>query len=127
MSAHDELLKIHTILHAPGDCPDTADDDTLTVRMLKELVCNWHDVCKQRDHYAEMDALHIESLGIKSAQLANAVVPDGYKLLKDTTIQERSWPEDSGHENGNYYCECCVCLRQFTGHKRRVVCKVCAK
>jgi hypothetical protein len=53
-------------------------------------------------------------------------VPKGWKLLKDTTHEERSYPEDSQHENGNYSCGCCVCLREFVGHKRRVICKVCA-
>ena len=42
MSAHDELLKIHAILQAPGDCPESADDDTLTVRMLKDVIHAWH-------------------------------------------------------------------------------------
>lgn len=35
------------------------------------------------------------------------------------------WPEDFSHENGNYFCLCAVCKKQFTGHKRRVVCKLC--
>ena len=52
--------------------------------------------------------------------------PEGYKLLKDSTYEERSWPEDYAHENGNYTCSCCNCGRQFTGYKRRVTCKVCA-
>ena len=52
--------------------------------------------------------------------------PEGWKLLKDTTQDERSYPEDASHENGNYY-NCCVhCLRTFVGHKRRHICKVCA-
>lgn len=37
-----------------------------------------------------------------------------------------NWPEDSSHENGNYECKCCHCGATFYGHKRRVVCKVCA-
>lgn len=41
MSAHDELLKIHRILLAPGDCPAITDDDTLTIRLLKDLII-WH-------------------------------------------------------------------------------------
>jgi hypothetical protein len=53
-------------------------------------------------------------------------VPAGFKLLQDTTHAQRSWPEDASHENGNYSCCCCHCLRMFTAHKRRVVCKVCA-
>lgn len=36
------------------------------------------------------------------------------------------WPEDAPHENGNYHCRCCQCGRMFVGHKRRVVCKICA-
>ena len=35
------------------------------------------------------------------------------------------WPEDFGHENGQYLCSCVHCERVFTGHKRRVVCKLC--
>lgn len=60
-----------------------------------------------------------------SSAAASSVVPAGYKLLKDSTFDERSWKEDASHENGNYYCNCCVCQRQFLGHKRRVLCKVC--
>ena len=43
MSAHDELLKIHGILQAPGACPDSTVDDTLTVRMLKDLIHHWRN------------------------------------------------------------------------------------
>jgi hypothetical protein len=50
-----------------------------------------------------------------------------YKILRDTTHEERSWGEDSSHENGAYHCVCVDCGRGFTGHKRRVVCKVCAE
>ncbi len=75
-TANDELLKIHTILMAPGDCPDSADDDTLTVRMLKGVIHDWHKATRERDHYKEMDALHIQSLGMVSAQLAEAKTPN---------------------------------------------------
>lgn len=37
----------------------------------------------------------------------------------------KDWTEDAGHENGKYECRCCECGSRFTGHKRRVVCKVC--
>lgn len=53
-------------------------------------------------------------------------VPEGYKLLKDSTIEERSWSEDAEHENGNYYNTCACCQRQFVGYKRRAHCKVCS-
>jgi len=37
----------------------------------------------------------------------------------------RDWPEDFAHENGIYLCTCSICSHTFTGHKRRVICKVC--
>ena len=72
---------------------------------------------------------HVSKCGgvvVKVPLYAAPVVQPGYKLLKDTTHDERSWPEDSSHENGAYFCMCHHCGRQFTGYKRRVTCKVCA-
>jgi len=49
-----------------------------------------------------------------------------YRWLRDTTQEERSWPEDAAHENGSYFNTCRTgCGRVFIGHKRRVTCKVC--
>jgi hypothetical protein len=39
----------------------------------------------------------------------------------------QDWPEDFPHENGRYMCTCVECGIGFFGHKRRVICKVCAK
>jgi hypothetical protein len=39
---------------------------------------------------------------------------------------QRNWPEDAGHENGNYECLCVECEQPFIGHKRRVLCKSCS-
>jgi hypothetical protein len=39
---------------------------------------------------------------------------------------ERDWVEDFSYENGNYENRCCRCMSLFIGHKRRVVCKICA-
>ena len=55
-----------------------------------------------------------------------AAIPDGWKLLKNTTQHERSWTEDFGPENGHYFSTCCECGRQFVGHKRRAMCRMCA-
>lgn len=41
-------------------------------------------------------------------------------------IDPRDWTEDFSHENGNYLNPCIVCGNDFFGHKRRVICKVCA-
>lgn len=38
----------------------------------------------------------------------------------------RNWPEDFGHENGDYQNQCVHCGQFFIGYKRRVVCRVCA-
>jgi hypothetical protein len=40
-------------------------------------------------------------------------------------LSPRDWPEDFGHENGNYSCTCRGCGETFIGHKRRVFCKQC--
>jgi hypothetical protein len=82
------------------------------------------DLALALDHIAKDDA-EIERLNAAIEQSASGAIPDGYKLLRDSTHDERSWKEDASHENGNYYCTCCVCGRQFNGHKRRVLCKVC--
>lgn len=52
-------------------------------------------------------------------------VPAGWKLLKDSTRDERSWPEDFAGDNGRYFNTCATCERVFAGHKRRITCKVC--
>ena len=39
----------------------------------------------------------------------------------------RDWEDDFQYENGNYFHKCDICGKEFIGHKRRVVCKVCAK
>ena len=71
-----------------------------------------------------------EVLALIEAALAEpqapAPVPAGWRLLKNSTHDERSFPEDSPHENGWYSCECSDCGRMFNGHKRRITCKVCS-
>ena len=39
---------------------------------------------------------------------------------------EKDWKGDWRFENGNYFCTCMFCKELFTGHKRRVVCRLCA-
>lgn len=40
--------------------------------------------------------------------------------------EDGNWLEDLAHENGDSQCRCIHCSKIFQGHKRRVVCKVCA-
>ena len=61
-----------------------------------------------------------------TAKPISAAIPDGWKLLKDSTHNERTWHEDLAQENGYYSCTCTTCGRAFAGHKRRNACRVCA-
>ena len=70
-------------------------------------------------------ASEIEALKQQVEQGKRDAVPEGWKLLKDSTQDERSWSEDFIYENGNYFNTCCRCDRTFMGHKRRPICKVC--
>ena len=40
---------------------------------------------------------------------------------------ERDWVEDFKYENGQYQCDCIYCNKIFIGHKRKNICKKCAK
>lgn len=67
------------------------------------------------------DARHIlQAAGV-------AAVPEGWKLVKNSTHDDRSWPEDFKQENGHYRGICHSCGRSFSGHKRRLTCKVCTE
>ncbi len=50
--------------------------------------------------------------------------PDHYPLR--IKFDFRDWPEDFGHENGNYCNKCVECGLEFCGNKRRCICKECA-
>ena len=36
-----------------------------------------------------------------------------------------NYPEDYEMENGQYMHQCKVCGNKFTGHKDRIICKIC--
>lgn len=38
---------------------------------------------------------------------------------------KRDWPSDFEYENGNYFCNCVTCHKEFVGNKHRFVCRVC--
>lgn len=51
------------------------------------------------------------------------------KELEDSLLRgyrSQDWLEDHEHENGNYFRVCVECGREFIGHKRRVICHICA-
>lgn len=52
---------------------------------------------------------------------------EAHGCLKQAVALLGDWPEDFKHENGNYECACDMCGDHFKGHKRRVICKVCAE
>ena len=57
-------------------------------------------------------------------------LPQKARAMTDNALHDpkhpRNWSEDFSHENGNYFCRCIECKKMFIGHKRRVICKVCA-
>ena len=101
MSAHDELLKIHAILQAPGDCPESTDDDTLTVRMLKDVIHAWHSERRMRP---PQNAAQTEAIALAYGYLWHvneepfAPIPtytpqraayDARRILRDTMTHEQ--------------------------------------
>lgn len=36
-------------------------------------------------------------------------------------VEDRGWPDR------DYWCKCSLCLHEFTGHKRQVICRVCSE
>jgi|SRR5690348_16997431 len=46
--------------------------------------------------------------------------------MKEINKTDRDWTEDFPHENGNYSNICTRCGGIFFGHKRRVICRLCA-
>jgi hypothetical protein len=101
MSARDELLKIHAILQAPGDCPESTDDDTLTVRMLKDVIHAWHS---ERRMKPPQNAAQTEAIALAYGYLWHgnvepfAPIPtytpqraayDARKILRDTMTHEQ--------------------------------------
>jgi len=85
-----------------------------------------HDRTGQADHQRDGAECNSRGAGVSSEdQIRKA--PEGWRLIKLATTEERSWPEDYAHDNGHYFNTCYRCQRQFMGHKRRVACKVCSE
>lgn len=94
---------------------------------LSWISANYADIYSAEEAQMMWDHGHLSALVWKEQAARRAsVVPQGWKLIKDATHEDRSYPEDSELENGFYFCTCANCGRQFTGHKRRVTCKACA-
>lgn len=72
--------------------------------------------------FADRVLLEIEHIKVHGPKIE---IPIGYKLLRDTTHEQRNFPGDAHSENGVYMNECSHCLRSFTGHKRRTICRAC--
>ena len=87
------------------------------VRMLMRDTLN-HEaiVVAARDRIIYL-AREVEDL----KEVLSGVIPNGYKLLRNSTNDQRSYLSDSEQ----YHSACPVCERGFTGHKHRGVCNVC--
>ena len=47
--------------------------------------------------------------------------------MTNRKINPQDWTEDFKMENGKCLNECILCKREFVGHTRRAVCKICHK
>lgn len=51
-----------------------------------------------------------------------------YHLPIAAPVQGEAVPvEDRGWPDRDYWCKCSLCLHEFTGHKRQVICRVCSE
>jgi len=57
-------------------------------------------------------------------EVSTTALPCARRMLGEDYVG--NWVEDFSHENGNYLNNCISCKKDFIGHKRRVVCKLCA-
>lgn len=129
--AYDNLLEAYQQKTAapqpPASAQPLAPPDTGNVGAKDEHLFEFwwaeymSDASRNRAWEAWLAAPRSDGVGVVGLS-----APAGYKVLKDSTQQERSWTEDARHENGNYHCVCCHCGRGFIGHKRRASCKVCS-
>lgn len=80
----------------------------------------------------DRDFLNLVQDGVEALNLGDDANPTKLqmdKIMDDVAamIKRGDFTEDFKHENGNYTCHCQSCGRVFTGHKRRVICKVCVQ
>lgn len=52
-------------------------------------------------------------------------IPFGYKLLRDTTVEQRSWMNEAHSERGLATLTCSHCLRVFHANAKRTICRTC--
>ena len=118
------IAEAHAALAAPVVTPD--EWLTKTAQLVDDLEYASMDVGHELSDVADRRNLINKRKELFAHLRVRPAVPEGYKLLKDTTFEDRSWPDDFIGENGSYYNGCHRCLRQFLGHKRRVTCRSCA-
>jgi hypothetical protein len=95
----------------------------LSQREAQEPVA-WMSAINPNLVYASKDCLNDDAIPLYTAAPSREV-PEGWKLLKDTTYAERA-RKYPGANVSMYLCTCCICLRQFEGDKREIQCQSCA-
>ena len=109
-------------------CPDCEGSGEVAQQVEGEAVANAYryGTALLEPHDAPVGEPDCQPLYTHPTPPTSAAGMAGFKLLKDSTHTERAWIEDAGHENGLYSNTCIKCGREFAGHKRRVICRVCA-
>lgn len=81
----------------------------------------WQRAVRICDRYAR-EYGHAVAAEIADAIRAGRTTPPATGATEGAA---HDWPEDAGHENGQYQNKCVECDAEFIGHKRRVVCRKC--
>ena len=93
---------------------------------VTELVAKWRKRVEEMRFAGEIAlALEVSECAneLESALAATPAVGEGAESMFPDA---HNWPEDAAQENGSYCNTCSECKRVFIGHKRRVMCRVCA-
>jgi hypothetical protein len=91
------------------------------------------DISKQLREYAEDSGYSHNDYADTMLAAASEIERCAARLESSQAQQpaqepmSKDWKEDFEHENGTYQNKCGSCDSVFLGHKRRVVCKVCAQ
>lgn len=128
----ERLARISTLLRQAADMLSL---DARTVEACAK-VCDERAVERRRlnEHADEVksqkDVQFIEALAIEDEKAASdirALSPEEHTQGRSAPVSwAGDWTEDYVLENGQYFNNCIHCGQQFCGHKRRVVCRVCA-
>lgn len=95
----EELLKLHTILMCPAECPPIQKSDTQTVRLLKGVIAQWHN--------AETKLATPHQWVVPDASCVWCCVEDDYTTYQTSCNQMFTLNDGTPKENEMLFCYHC--------------------